>query len=142
MAATFLRLGIYRLSPSTAQRVRQFGGTGPRKPLGEQIYSWSTKEDIYTSIAETGERDKIREQILSFNDGESDTELSMERLCSLTEELEKISQKETWAPAKFIHPQGEFGGDTRSSPTLAFAHHLRWVCETFMDTPNLMVIFE
>lgn len=141
MSAISLQLGIYRISPTTKQRVRQFGVAGPQGILGELVYSWSTSEDVYTGIVEEAERRSVIDQIESFNDEQSDAESSMTRLLILTEQLEKISQGETWVPAKFIQSKSEFAGDTRFSPTLAFAHHLRWVCETFKHTPNLIVVF-
>ncbi len=112
--------------------------------LGEEIYRWASEIDVWGGITNEDVRRELQELVRSFDGSSQAREQGMTHLEKLAERLEEIAKvDELWIATPFDSTD-DVSGDTsalRIAPTLAFANHLRWMCETFANTPELVVVY-
>ncbi len=112
--------------------------------LGEEIYQWTTSAPIWDGLADEDARTKIRNSFLDFDGSGREGHQSLEDMLPLVTELEAVLEKDNWAGASSSRAFGgtpDFEGRHYIMPALAFSLHLRWICETFGQTPNLVVVY-
>lgn len=148
MAETHNRLTIYRVPAKASDQLKYFSADdglsyNPTR-LGEEIYSWSTTVSIWDGISDEVLRTKMRDWLRDFDGSGRDGRQGIEDLRPLLEELEVIVQADAWISATSLREFGgtqDFENELRIMPALTFAQHLRWIYESFGQTPDLIVVY-
>ena len=142
------RLTIYRFSAGS--RVLRYFSQQEESldlsRLGEVVYSWATSLLVWDSIEDKSARDDIHTMLAGFNGTGQVGRQSVRDLWPVLEKLEALGKTQGWMNATSMRSlvrggEEEFNDDIRIKPAVAFAHHLRWICETFGETPDLVVTY-
>ncbi len=110
--------------------------------LFEQIYSWSTREDVWGGICGEEIRVELKDLLFSsFSEGLSPAERGTSRMAHFLGKLSETIMQPGATDWMFCEQvNDEIGYETmplRISPTVALFHHLSWVYETFHSVPSI-----
>ena len=148
MAQPYFRLTIYRFAP-TSRALRYFAreeDVFDLSLLGEVVYSWATTLLIWDAIEDKNATAEVRSLLSNFDGTGRPGYQSVRDLWPVLQKLEALRDKEAWMNANSSRSLAEIGheefdDELRVKPALAFAHHLRWICESFGETPDLVVVY-